>query len=49
MEYVICIILVWAMIFYCWGYWKGSRDAYKHMFRKWVEFRANNEPPEKGE
>lgn len=43
MEYIICIIimLVWAMIFYCWGYWNGSRDAYKHMFRKWVEFKEN--------
>ena len=37
MECIICIIimLVWAMIFYCWGYWNGSRDTYKHI-AKWI-------------
>lgn len=45
MEYLICIIimLVWAMVFYCWGYWNGSRDAYKRIFRKWVKLKMTEE------
>ena len=37
MEYIICIIimLVWAMIFYCWGYSNGRKDACKHI-AKWM-------------
>lgn len=48
MEYIICIIimLVWAMVFYCWGYWNGSRDAFKHIARLIV---LNNIKAKEGE
>ena len=42
MEYIICIIimLVWAMVFYCWGYWNSKRDVYKAIYRKYVELKT---------
>lgn len=48
MEYIICIIimLVWTMIFYCWGYSNGRKDACKHIARLIV---LNNIKAKEGE
>lgn len=37
MEYIICIIimLVWVMVFYCWEYSNGKKDAFRHI-AKWM-------------
>lgn len=42
MEYIICIIimLVWAMVFYCWGYKNGAKDLNNEIERQLKRIRG---------